>query len=51
MIALRVFWLGVRDGWATRGRGFDFGMTYPSDRLNNLYDRGVNLGRGHWRET
>lgn len=51
----RVFWLGVRHGWRSRGRGFGSGLTFghdaPGFKLNEIFDRGVNIGRGHWRET
>jgi hypothetical protein len=43
-IRIRVFWAGVRDGFE-QPIDFSIGMTYADDTLNELYDRGVNLGQ------
>lgn len=42
---IRAFYLGLTDGW-TDGQAFGSGYTWDDDqKLNETYDRGVNVGQ------
>jgi len=41
---LKVFKQGVKDGFGSP-RDLGSGMTYDNPKLNEMYDRGVNVGQ------
>lgn len=43
MKRLKVYLLGLKDGF-DQYPNFGTGMTYPDLKLNEAYDRGVNMG-------